>query len=302
MAAVLVCALGTVGFTRTAKAITLVTFEFKSGGCVATEDTLHPTAATECGNGQISTSRTYEDTSGTYEARVSGYSNTVGDENKELEITKITQWSGGLGIKNQDRYLRPDNTILDADEGSVPEHAVDYNERLEIVLIDTHMLFNITSVEIGWIDWNGPGGGDSDFTLFAFDPLLGAPTLTGLEAYSGNPGGQNLTENGWEIIGSYDADAAGWNGDSYELDIDTDVSARYWGISAFLDEYLDVEGSECLLGKCQETYHKNGETVYDHFKVETIHGHEVNMIPLPAAGWMLIAGLGGLAAMRRRRP
>jgi hypothetical protein len=30
-------------------------------------------------------------------------------------------------------------------------------------------------------------------------------------------------------------------------------------------------------------------------------GAPVSVVPLPAAGWMLIAGLGGLAAMRRRR-
>jgi hypothetical protein len=26
-----------------------------------------------------------------------------------------------------------------------------------------------------------------------------------------------------------------------------------------------------------------------------------NVVPLPAAGWMLLAGLGGIAAMKRRR-
>jgi hypothetical protein len=36
----------------------------------------------------------------------------------------------------------------------------------------------------------------------------------------------------------------------------------------------------------------------DNFRVSKI---DVEAVPLPAAGWMLLAGLGGLAAMRRRR-
>jgi hypothetical protein len=33
----------------------------------------------------------------------------------------------------------------------------------------------------------------------------------------------------------------------------------------------------------------------------TIDGAAANVVPLPAAGWMLLAGIGGLAAMRRRQ-
>jgi len=36
---------------------------------------------------------------------------------------------------------------------------------------------------------------------------------------------------------------------------------------------------------------------YDSFRISRV---EVNSVPLPAAGWMLLAGVGGMAAMRRR--
>ncbi|MEE4203283.1 MAG: VPLPA-CTERM sorting domain-containing protein [Halieaceae bacterium] len=42
----------------------------------------------------------------------------------------------------------------------------------------------------------------------------------------------------------------------------------------------------------------NGGKLNDAFSVD---GASVGVVPLPAAGWMLLAGIGGLAAMRRRR-
>jgi hypothetical protein len=33
----------------------------------------------------------------------------------------------------------------------------------------------------------------------------------------------------------------------------------------------------------------------------TVNQSDVNVVPLPAAGWMLLAGLGGMAALRRRQ-
>jgi hypothetical protein len=33
----------------------------------------------------------------------------------------------------------------------------------------------------------------------------------------------------------------------------------------------------------------------------TFDGAVVNVVPFPAAGWILLAGIGGLAALRRRQ-
>ncbi|MEM9707518.1 MAG: VPLPA-CTERM sorting domain-containing protein [Pseudomonadota bacterium] len=37
------------------------------------------------------------------------------------------------------------------------------------------------------------------------------------------------------------------------------------------------------------------------FKIKAIHFEKVEVVPLPAAGWLMLGGLGGLAAMRRRK-
>lgn len=40
---------------------------------------------------------------------------------------------------------------------------------------------------------------------------------------------------------------------------------------------------------------------HDSWKLAGVSAHYVAPIPLPAAGWMLLAGIGGIAAMKRRK-
>lgn len=37
------------------------------------------------------------------------------------------------------------------------------------------------------------------------------------------------------------------------------------------------------------------------FKLKSVTAHKVSAVPLPAGGWLMLAGLGGLAAMRKRQ-
>lgn len=57
-----------------------------------------------------------------------------------------------------------------------------------------------------------------------------------------------------------------------------------------------TDNSTCIFGACFEAGFGNTTTTSVKFT-----GNEIAPVPLPAAGWMLLAGVGGLVAMKRRR-
>ena len=64
-----------------------------------------------------------------------------------------------------------------------------------------------------------------------------------------------------------------------------------------LDLQKDLSGTWTVAGP------SNSTNVFSHFNAWYADPTDppVDVVPLPAAGWMLMAGLGGLAAMRRRK-
>jgi hypothetical protein len=115
------------------------------------------------------------------------------------------------------------------------------------------------------------------------DDILSFSTLSGLATsgtlidwYSGPS--DNLSGDGGqfsEIVGNLTVDG-----------LDRDDDGRVF--NAF---YVEFDGSAPLVFEGTATL---GNSV-------TAEGNPLAPIPLPAAGWMLLAGIGGLAAMARRR-
>lgn len=108
--------------------------------------------------------------------------------------THFKQYGGGLGVNNLDGC--GSGSTCDAGDlvGSEPEHALDNNQRNEMVLLTFGQSVKLTNVKFGWI------GADSDYTVMFYNPAApGAPALpTSLNSKTWDTLGA-----GWESIGNY---------------------------------------------------------------------------------------------------
>lgn len=77
-----------------------------------------------------------------------------------------------------------------------------------------------------------------------------------------------------------------WDGDDWDYEGEAPADG---GTYHFVGSY---EGDQFSIG---------AEGHHDSWKLAGISVHYMAPIPLPAAGWMLLAGIGGIAAMKRRK-
>ena len=168
----------------------------------------------------------------------------------------------------------------------------------------------------------GAGADESKLTGFGFD-LFGA----GTSVIAGSFGGGSfldtlLTPGSLSPFGSFDVAAAdnsnlgGGNAngalpegmsDTFTLTFGTSLSA-YDLETEFFDGFLaatltNQTGEEAAAAlRFQQV---NGDNIVGASDKLTrpfvFRDNEINEVPLPAAGWMLLAGIGGLAAARRRK-
>lgn len=108
-------------------------------------------------------------------------------------------YSGGLGINNLDGGSCSGCDAGDV-AGSPPEHAIDNNQRYEMVMLSFgsgQTKVNLTNVNFGWTGTSNYTGGDSDYTVLAY---------TGATPFSGSLAGAtwgSLLSSGWQLIGNY---------------------------------------------------------------------------------------------------
>lgn len=273
----------------TGNAVADVIWSFDSSNCVAT---IGPIG--KCGDSKFSTSRTYQGSGpDAIDLDVTGWANTANGSagnNTALELGMITQYGGGLGVRNSDAGNGDNN------EGGSPEHAVDNNQRYDLVLFDfgAGNSVALSDIQIGW------HSGDADVNLLAYQGGLGdTPMLDGVEFHAT---GEGLSANGWTHIGDYDlapVDGA--------INVDPDgpggalepVSSRYWIVAA----HNSVFGDNCANDS-------NGcPTLNDHFKIRSVSGSitppppppvTTNEVPVPAPLALFGIGLAVLAVRRRR--
>nr|WP_018509030.1 exosortase-dependent surface protein XDP1 [Thiobacillus thioparus] len=223
-------------------------------------------------------------TQGGITATASGWSNTVGSANVQLESAYITlNGSSGLGVRNNDcsGFANCTGGGSDTNEGLSPEHAIDNNGRTDSILFSFTDKVNLTSFSAGWV------ATDSDFTVLAYTGAGNPASLTN-QTYAG------LLSNGWSLIGNFLAGSS-----TGAHDFANSTYSSYWLIGAL---NTMVGGDSTKAGN-------------DYFKLISLAGCTCDNAPpgtpgcstggggVPEPGTLLLMGAGllGLTRFKARR-
>ena len=121
----------------------------------------------------------------------------------------------GIGMNNLDAC--PGQTTCDVNEGISPEHAVDNNERYEMLLLSFTSKVKLTKITTSY------GSPDSDMTVLAY-------TGPGTYTFGTNTTWSTLG-SGWTVIGNYGTAALTTGGTT--LALNTTSSSTQWLIGAY---------------------------------------------------------------------
>jgi len=164
-------------------------------------------------------------------ATASGWANTGSGASADVQTlqnqpagTNLQLYAGGLGINNLNGCAVASGGCDVGDlPSTAPEHAIDNNQRYEMVLLSFSQSVKLTNAKFGWTGTSNYSGGDSDYTIMAYTGS-GAPTLTGKKWSD-----LAATNSGWTNIGNYSDAITGVNNAINS----GNVYSSYWLIGAY---------------------------------------------------------------------
>ncbi len=200
-------------------------------------------------------------------ATATGWANTQGTANINLEQGQLQSWSGGLGVKH-----------ADGETDSSPQHATDNEGRLESILYSFNQAISLTQVNITWYQ------NDSDITVLAFTGgnFNVNSNLAGLSYAS-------LLTNGWTLVGHY----SNLHQNGNKTTVNTGISSSYWLIGAANSLGQSGSGLDSSLD-----YVKIGALAAT---VTTQFTPPPPPTGVPEPGTLALFGLGALMLARARR-
>ncbi|MFZ2974521.1 MAG: exosortase-dependent surface protein XDP1 [Ferribacterium limneticum] len=233
---------------------------------------------------------------------VSAFSNTGGANTESnladggvsqtIETATLNVYDGGVGVKNNDAYTSG-ATYWDNKETAEPEHAIDNNQRYDMVLLSFADMVKLESVNLGYVNT------DSDLTVmrFALTKADGSQYAAS-DVKNGLLSGitySSLADNGWEVVGHY----TGTNSTGSRGVNSQELYSSYWLIGAY----------NPLVGSTDKVFGVGGvDRNNDYFKLNTVIasactsqcGSTTN-VPEPNSIALMLVGLVGLSRFLRAR-
>jgi hypothetical protein len=191
-----------------------------------------------------------------------------------IQAASLTSYSGGVGVTNADKCTS--GTTCDRNEGTDPEHAIDNQQRYDMVLLRFDAPVKLTALKLGWTN------NDSDMTVLAYTGT-GPLKLVGLK-YA------ELTSQGWTGIGHY---ANVGHTAPGAINAQGLVSS-HWLIGAYNPLALNP-----LANPAGPT--NFSATSYDFVKLAAVMGFTPIKAPEPSSAALTGLAVLGLIAVRRRR-
>lgn len=240
---------------------------------------------------------------------IQAYSNTGGTdntanaaENAKLQTIQNATWYGQSdgwgGIRNADACTGTSTACANYDwsEVDAPEHAIDNNQRYDMVLVSFDSKVNLQSLTMSYRN------NDSDFTVMAYTGS--AVDTAGVKASLVGSTYSALT--GWTVVGNYNGADLGsgvtnTTSTTYSISSTVKTLSSWWLIGAY---------NPLVGGPTQAGVDHGSAANYDHFKLASVYGCKStetgcggggSSVPEPGSMALLAVGLLGLVRVRKAR-